>query len=54
MTEYSPGQFLKCPECHRKTVKISIHIDGDFSIQCKACNAGAIGHKLHESDRVYQ
>jgi len=54
MTDISPEQFLKCPECHRTTASISIHADGDFSIRCKACDASAIGHKLHQSDRTYE
>ena len=54
MTDISPEQFLKCPECHRTAASISVHVDGDFSIRCKACDASAIGHKLHQSDRTYE
>lgn len=51
---FRPGQFLKCPECHRTTtVSLILHIDGDFTITCSACNSYAFGRKLHESDRTY-
>jgi len=40
---------------HRTTTtSLTIHPDGDVSIDCDACDAVAIGHKLHESDRTYE
>lgn len=49
-----PSQFLKCPQCHRSgTVKLTLFTDGDVSLRCRACDAHAAGHKLHESSRVY-
>lgn len=52
---YSPEQFLKCPECHRSgTVSITVHIDGDSSIECSACGAFAAVNKLHSQDRTYE
>lgn len=46
----NPSQFLKCPDCHRKTVTITLHPDGDVMIQCDWCEAVSIAHRLHESD----
>lgn len=52
---YGVAQFLKCPRCHRSTTtSLTIHPDGDVRIDCDACDAVAIGHKLHESDRTYE
>jgi excinuclease UvrABC ATPase subunit len=52
---YDPSQFLKCPNCHRTgNVKITIHIDGDFTIECSACEAMGFGRKLHQSDQTYE
>jgi len=49
-----PADFLKCPNCHRSgTVEITVHLDGDVTIKCNACNEHGFGHKLHESDRTY-
>jgi hypothetical protein len=47
------ADFLKCPECHRTTVKLTIYADGDVGIVCDACQATAIGHPLNYSDREY-
>lgn len=61
MTEYDehlvddPSRFLKCPDCHRTTTtQITIHLDGDFTIECSACGAMGMGHKLNQSDRTYE
>jgi len=55
MSDFSPGDFLKCPNCHRTTtVKLVMHIDGDDHIECEACEAHASAFKLHQQDRVYQ
>lgn len=61
MSEYDehtiddPSRFLKCPSCHRTTTtEITVHADGDFTIECTACGAMAFGHKLHTQDRTYE
>lgn len=55
MSDYNPGQFLKCPNCHRtNTVELTLHIDGDASLHCAACDAHASAFKLHEHDRTYR
>lgn len=55
MTDWSPADFLKCPNCHRTgTVSLSIHLDGDVSIECAACDALAMAYPLNESDRTYE
>lgn len=49
-----PQDFLKCPNCHRsRTVKMSMHLDGDVSIKCEACEEVAIANPLNQSERVY-
>jgi len=49
-----PQDFLKCPECNRTTVSLTVHIDGDVGIMCDACGESATAHKLHESARTYK
>lgn len=54
MTKYDPARFLKCPQCFRThTVSLTIHADGDATIECVACGATGFVHKLNESDRTY-
>jgi len=51
---HNPYDFLKCPDCHRSTtVELTVHVDGDASIDCRACGAHASVFKLHEHDRTY-
>ncbi len=54
MTDHAPGDFLKCPNCHRTTVEMTMHLDGDVSLECQACGELAIANPLHESERVYE
>ena len=49
-----PKDFLKCPECHRTTVSMTMHLDGDVAIECNACGAFAMALPLNESERVYR
>ena len=49
-----PQDFLKCPECHRKTVSLTIHVDGDIDIECDACGEVAMAYPLHQSPRTYK
>ena len=49
------NDFLKCPKCHRtSTVRLVIHLDGDVTLKCDACDAMAIANPSHESERVYE
>jgi hypothetical protein len=50
----NPARFLKCPNCHKRAVKMAIHLDGDVSFSCDWCDATAVAHKLHESDTIYR
>lgn len=51
---YTPGDFLKCPNCHRTgSVEMTMHLDGDVSIDCGACDAHAMAFPLNESPRTY-
>jgi hypothetical protein len=50
-----PSDFLKCPECHRSTtVEMRMHIDGDVSLDCTACEAHASAFPLNQNVRVYK
>ncbi len=53
MTDYNPSDFLKCPNCHRRTAELTMHIDGDVSIDCEACDAHTMAFPLNESERTY-
>jgi len=50
----NPERFLKCPNCHRRTVKMVMHLDGDVSIRCKACDEHESAFPLNQSERVYE
>ena len=53
--DFDPGQFIKCPNCHRTgTAKLVLHIDGDASLECDACETKTIAYKLNQSPRTYQ
>ena len=54
MSDFQPGDFLKCPDCKRaNTVEMTIHLDNDISFECQACGAHAMAYPLHEHARVY-
>jgi len=52
--DFQPGDFLRCPKCRRSTtVELTMHLDGDVSIHCEACDAHASAYPLNQHTRVY-
>jgi len=50
----NPEDFLRCPNCRRTTVTLTMHLDGDVSIQCDWCDEHATAYPLNQSERTYE